>query len=101
MVRDLLSVNLFLYIFSEFTKEKVLQLIGNAYTSILKEDLVKLTNLDEEELKNLYLELDWTFESDGEHFVVHPKRPPLTMYNKAESEYQLSKLTEFVSFLEN
>ncbi|XP_065357214.1 COP9 signalosome complex subunit 8 [Calliphora vicina] len=85
----------------EITMENIFQLIGNSYTSILDETLVELTNLQEDQFETKCVDLDWTVESFDQQLVIHPKKLLSTANNNADSEYQLSKLTEFVSFLEN
>ncbi|XP_037807270.1 COP9 signalosome complex subunit 8 [Lucilia sericata] len=85
----------------EITMENIFRLIGNSYTSILDETLVALTNLHEDQFKQKCMDLDWTVENCDQQLVIHPKKPASIANNNADSEYQLSKLTEFVSFLEN
>lgn len=97
----LLYFNLKIFLFLVITMENVFQLIGNAYTSVLDDTLMELTNLQADEIKQKCLELDWILEPCDQQLVVYPKKPAPKAYNRAQSEYQLSKLTEFVSFLEN
>lgn len=77
-------------------------LVGNAYTSIYESKLMELTALSQEQLRQACAALDWQLEQDSQlQSLVIPKRkvnePPLS----TQSEDQLFKLTEFVSFLEN
>ncbi|KAM7354546.1 COP9 signalosome subunit 8 [Cochliomyia hominivorax] len=83
------------------TMQNIFQMIGNAYTSILDKTFIKLTNLREDQCEQKCKDLGWTLESYDQQTVIHPQKPAATNYNIVESEYQLSKLTEFVSFLEN
>uniref|UniRef100_A0A1A9WEX3 CSN8/PSMD8/EIF3K domain-containing protein n=1 Tax=Glossina brevipalpis TaxID=37001 RepID=A0A1A9WEX3_9MUSC len=83
------------------TKKNVLTLIGNAYTTIFEHNLSTIMNLPKDQLKEACNALEWGYECVDQKGVVFPKRLPRTENMYTSSEYQLSKLTEFVSFLEN
>ncbi|BFF93349.1 COP9 signalosome complex subunit 8 [Drosophila madeirensis] len=80
-------------------REDLLTLTGNAYVSIYQNNLLKMAQITEDELKNAALALDWTREQDGDDVIWLPKAketPPT-----GGNDDQLLKLTEFVTFLEN
>ncbi|KAL9876361.1 COP9 signalosome complex subunit 8 [Glossina fuscipes] len=83
------------------TKKNALTLIGNAYTSIFEHNLSAIMNMPKDQLKEACTALEWDYECINQKAIVFPKRLPRTKNIYTSSEYQLSKLTEFVSFLEN
>ncbi|XP_022234856.1 COP9 signalosome complex subunit 8 [Drosophila obscura] len=80
-------------------REDLFLLTGNAYVSIYQNNLLKMAQMTEDELKNAGEALDWTREQDGDDVIWLPKAkeiPPT-----GGNDDQLLKLTEFVTFLEN
>ena len=77
-------------------------MVGNAFTSIFEQNLLQMTQMSQEQLKEACLALDWSYEAtEGAQTVILPKRTPVLNRPCISSEQQLFKLTEFVSFLEN
>ncbi|CAD6997169.1 COP9 signalosome complex subunit 8 [Ceratitis capitata] len=85
----------------ERVRRDVLALVGQAYMSIFEQELMELTNLSRDELKQTCLALDWKYENEDQQTVIIPKRPVSESELTASSEDLLLKLTDFVSFLEN
>ncbi|XP_053957749.1 COP9 signalosome complex subunit 8 [Anastrepha ludens] len=85
----------------ERVRRDVLSLVGQAYISIFEQELMQMTQLSRDELRQRCLALDWKFENGDQKAVVIPKKPEPTAEFKASSEDLLLKLTDFVSFLEN
>lgn len=80
-------------------REELFTLVGSAYVSIYQQDLLELSLLSEDELKQSCAALNWTEEMYGDRVILKPKvkeAPP----NRSNDD-QLLKLTEFVTFLEN
>jgi len=80
-------------------REELFKLMGSAYVSIYQHNVLELSLMSEEELKNACAALNWTEELDGDRVILKPKvqeAPP-----SRGNDDQLLKLTEFVPFLEN
>lgn len=82
-------------------RRDVLSLVGQAYISIFEHELMKLTHLSQDELKQSCLALDWKYENEDQKAVIIPRKPAPNTEFTASSEDLLLKLTHFVSFLEN
>ncbi|XP_011189353.1 COP9 signalosome complex subunit 8 isoform X1 [Zeugodacus cucurbitae] len=85
----------------ERMRSDVLTLVGQAYISIFEHDLMQLTHLSRDELKQACQALDWKYENEDQKAVIIPKKPAPNTEFTASSEDLLLKLTDFVSFLEN
>ncbi|XP_037710133.1 COP9 signalosome complex subunit 8 [Drosophila subpulchrella] len=80
-------------------REELFKLMGSAYVSIYQHNVLELSLMSDEELKNACAALNWTEELDGDRVILKPKvqeAPP-----SRGNDDQLLKLTEFVTFLEN
>ncbi|XP_011202488.1 COP9 signalosome complex subunit 8 [Bactrocera dorsalis] len=85
----------------ERMRSDVLSLVGQAYISIFEHELMQLTHLSRDELKQTCHALDWKYENEDQKAVIIPKKPAPNTEFTASSEDLLLKLTDFVSFLEN
>lgn len=79
---------------TEEVVERATQLVCRAYTSVSLTTAAALTGKTSEEISR---QRDWEVEGD----MVTPPRPTPPAPALIVSEEQLSKLTDFVSFLEN
>ncbi|KAI2804665.1 COP9 signalosome complex subunit 8 [Blomia tropicalis] len=85
----------------ESTRDRLLTLISKAYTSYEFKDLVLCLGLSETETMEKISKLGWTYEHDN-GFVVPTKQDSSNDDAPVPSFDQLmTKLTEYVSFLEN
>ncbi|KAF7488665.1 COP9 signalosome complex subunit 8 [Sarcoptes scabiei] len=85
----------------ESTRERMLISIGKAYSSIKLSDICAALGLDKIETIQKIKTFDWEIDEDGEY--VKPKRLIETSAESSQimMEELTSKLTDFVSFLEN
>lgn len=82
-------------------RRDVLTLVGQAYISIFEYELMQLTHLSRDELKQTCHALDWKYENEDQKAVIIPRKAAPNTEFTASSEDLLLKLTDFVSFLEN
>nr|XP_036232364.1 COP9 signalosome complex subunit 8 [Bactrocera oleae] len=85
----------------ERMRRDVLTLVGQAYISIFEYELMQLTHLSRDELKQTCHALDWKYENEDQKAVIIPRKAAPNTEFTASSEDLLLKLTDFVSFLEN
>jgi len=78
-------------------RERALSLVSRAYTSITLSDLSALVGLPTEEAAKLATERGWVAEGD----MVLPRTAPQTIQQTSNCQQALTKLTQYVSFLEN
>lgn len=84
---------------SDRVRERSLDLVSNAYTSIAVTDFSRLVGLSELDAIALALEQPgWT--CDKATGMVCPERRKPKEISSIPAEEQLSKLTDFVTFLE-
>jgi len=81
----------------ESIQEKMVRLIGTAYTSIQVDDVAILLGITPAEVEALATARGWT-KIDG---LLQPTEVPPEELVLASAEEQLGKLTDFVTFLEN
>jgi len=81
----------------ESIQEKMVRLIGTAYTSIQVDDVAALLGITAEETGALAISRGWTM-NEG---LIQPTESPPEELVLASAEEQLGKLTDFVTFLEN
>lgn len=80
-------------------RNRSVDLIGQAYSSITLETVAAMTGLSSDICSGACVEKGWQVEADTQ--IVHPVRPAFEASGHTSSEDQLHKLTGFVSFLEN
>jgi len=78
-------------------QEKMVRLIGAAYTSIQPGDVSTLLGVSLADVEAIVRDKGWAVV-DG---LIEPKEPPPEEVSLTSAEYQIEKLTDFVSFLEN
>ncbi|KAK9879470.1 hypothetical protein WA026_006539 [Henosepilachna vigintioctopunctata] len=83
----------------ESVQNRAVELISQAYSSIRLETVCAMTGLSAETCSKACLEKQWQIEADTQ--IVHPIRSNAESAGQTNSEDQLYKLTDFVSFLEN
>ncbi|CAG9859176.1 unnamed protein product [Phyllotreta striolata] len=83
----------------EVVRSRAVDLISQAYSSISLDTVSAMTGLPPEVCVPSCLEKGWKFDADTK--MVHPVRQVVQHLGQTSSEDQLSKLTDFVSFLEN
>lgn len=81
------------------TRQRVVNLISKGYTSISVADVASYLGLSVDEAVSTIRELEWNY--DPTTGFVEPVKPSLPMDEITSNEEQLSKLTEYVAFLEN
>jgi COP9 signalosome complex subunit 8 len=79
-------------------QEKMVRLIGTAYTSIQVDDVAALLGLSSPEVEVLAQGRGWTKSIEG---LLQPVESPPEEVVLASAEEQLGKLTDFVTFLES
>nr|CAG4644359.1 EOG090X0F3A [Lepidurus arcticus] len=90
----------FMELLEALLKEKMLDLIGRAYSSIKPEDMGSMVGLSvPEEAIGMAKELGWEHQLDSN--MILPKAKPQLAPPAIPTEEQLSKLTQYISFLEN
>ncbi|XP_056634453.1 COP9 signalosome complex subunit 8 [Diorhabda carinulata] len=83
----------------EVVRARAVDLISQAYSSITLDTVSAMTGLPPDICIPACAEKGWTYEADSK--IIHPVRKPGEHLGQTSSEDQLSKLTDFVSFLEN
>ncbi|XP_072393605.1 COP9 signalosome complex subunit 8 isoform X1 [Diabrotica undecimpunctata] len=83
----------------EVVRTRAVDLISQAYSSITLDTVSAMTGLPLEVCVPACEERGWKY--DAESKIVHPVRKVVEYVGQTSSEDQLSKLTDFVSFLEN
>lgn len=84
---------------SEKVRSKAVDLISLAYSSVSLDTVAHMTGLTVDVAGAACLEKGWQVDPDTK--MVHPVRPVPVETGHINSEDQLYKLTDFVSFLEN
>lgn len=90
--------NLFFF-FPEKTHQRAAHLVATAYSSLSVDALAAFTGLSVEQAIQQGLDAGW--QIDRETNIVKPCRPVNNTVQVVNCEDQISKLTDFVSFLEN
>ncbi|KAL3283157.1 hypothetical protein HHI36_006309 [Cryptolaemus montrouzieri] len=83
----------------ESVRDRAIQLISQAYSSITLEAVCAMTGLPPDSCCKTCIDRQWQIESDSK--IVHPVLSDAQSIGQTSSEDQLYKLTDFVSFLEN
>ncbi|CAG9833784.1 unnamed protein product [Diabrotica balteata] len=83
----------------EVVRTRAVDLISQAYSSITLDTVSAMTGLPLEVCVPACEERGWKY--DAESKIIHPVRKVVEYVGQTSSEDQLSKLTDFVSFLEN
>ncbi|EEB10874.1 COP9 signalosome complex subunit, putative [Pediculus humanus corporis] len=83
----------------EKTHQRAANLVATAYSSLSVDALAAFTGLSIEEAIQQGLDAGW--QIDRETNIVKPCRPVNNIVQVVSCEDQISKLTDFVSFLEN
>ncbi|CAH1115732.1 unnamed protein product [Psylliodes chrysocephalus] len=83
----------------EVVRARAVDLISQAYSSISLEAVSAMTGLSPEVCIPACAERGWNFDADTK--MIRPIRQVIEHLGQTSSEDQLSKLTDFVSFLEN
>lgn len=83
----------------EQVRNRAVDLISQAYSSISLDTISLMTGLPAEVAAKACVERGWLLEADTR--MIHPVRPVSEEPCNTSSEDQLYKLTNFVSFLEN
>ena len=79
-------------------RRDVLTLVGQGYISIFEYELMQLTHLCRDELKQTCNALDWKYENEDQKAVIIPRNAAPNTEFTASSEDLLLHLTDFVSF---
>lgn len=80
---------------------ETIELIAVAYSSIFENRLADLVHLEPTIVEERCKALGWHYEDGPSPRLVRPERPSKAERMPMNAEDQLSKLTDFVSFLEN
>ncbi|XP_074640988.1 COP9 signalosome complex subunit 8-like [Tubulanus polymorphus] len=84
---------------TEATKIRAFNLVSQAYSSISIDDFAAFVGVSTDNAINVAVEHGWA--ADDQNKVIIPKKPENTQCAVIPSEQHLSRLTDFVSFLEN
>ena len=80
-------------------KEKQIQLVGNAYSTIKLSDLSQYVGMNETETGAMVERVGWGWDKTSG--VVSPKQSKEQRGMVPPTEEQLNRLTDFIAFLEN
>lgn len=89
----------FSVIFLDVVRQRAVDLISQAYSSITLDTVASMTGLSVEVCAAACIERGWRVEHETK--MVYPVRKLPEPVVQPSSEDQLYKLTDFVSFLEN
>ncbi|XP_041476605.1 COP9 signalosome complex subunit 8-like [Lytechinus variegatus] len=84
---------------SDSVKQRLFQLVGNAYTSIEADQFASYLGMSKEQAINAVQEEGWSYNSTTQ--MILPIKPVSSREAPVPSEQQIAQLTEFVAFLEN
>ena len=79
---------------------ETIDLVGRSYSMIYENVLAEMTNQTPDMITECCKNINWEIV-DGPQKLIMPKQPIMDKQNGTNSEDQLYKLTDFVSFLEN
>ncbi|CAO1316911.1 unnamed protein product [Diamesa serratosioi] len=86
-------------------KEKVqletIHLVGRAYSSIFENVFAEMTNQTPEQIVDTCKNFNWEVQDGAFPRLIIPKKPVIEKISCLDAQDQLSKLTDYVSFLEN
>jgi COP9 signalosome complex subunit 8 len=80
---------------------ETIDLIGRSYSMIYENVFNEMTNQTPDMLTECCKTLNWEITDGPQGKLILPKPSPIDRYGSTNSEDQLHKLTDFVSFLEN
>lgn len=88
-----------LRIFAEHVRNRAVELVGRAYTSIRADDFAQLVGMSVEEAVSLAQGHNWGYDEPTCMILPVPQTPQ--PHAPTPSEEQLRRLADYVSFLEN
>ncbi|XP_076041628.1 COP9 signalosome subunit 8 isoform X1 [Oratosquilla oratoria] len=83
----------------EKTRQRAVELVGRAYTSIRAEDFAQLVGMTEEEAVKAAQGYGWGFDEATR--MILPTPPTTPPQQPVPSDEQLKRLTDYIAFLEN
>lgn len=88
-----------IFTLAEKTHQRAAHLVATAYSSLSVDALAAFTGLSVEQAIQQGIDAGW--QVDRETNIIKPCRPVNNTVQVVSCEDQISKLTDFVSFLEN
>jgi len=97
------EISKYILILKEKLQERVQNIVSKAYSSIKADEFAKLLGMNEQQALRVASQREWQFDSGSGY--IYPKTPDCGKQAEAStfisSEQQLSRLTDYISYLEN